>query len=150
MRKFLTMAAAILAAVSAFAQVQHTGNVELMEIDNGIATFHVEGIASKKSDTMLSAKETVFHRLFDNGVEGFNNDEKLVETITAKNKFYLEKFFDGKNAPMNRFVAGMQQVGNPSKNEFDLYKCSYTISIKYEVLSRDLVQNKLREKDIVE
>jgi len=150
MRKFLTMAAAILAAVSAFAQVQHTGNVELMEIDNGIATFHVEGIASKKSDTMLSAKETVFHRLFDNGVEGFNNDEKLVETITAKNKFYLEKFFDGKNAPMNRFVAGMQQVGNPSKNEFDLYKCSYTISIKYKVLSRDLVQNKLREKDIVE
>lgn len=144
------MAAAILAAVSAFAQVQHTGNVELMEIDNGIATFHVEGIASKKSDTMLSAKETVFHRLFDNGVEGFNNDEKLVETITAKNKFYLEKFFDGKNAPMNRFVAGMQQVGNPSKNEFDLYKCSYTISIKYKVLSRDLVQNKLREKDIVE
>ena len=51
---------------------------------------------------------------------------------------------------MNRFVAGMQQVGNPSKNEFDLYKCSYTISIKYKVLSRDLVQNKLREKDIVE
>lgn len=150
MRKFITMAAAIIAAVSTFAQVQHTGNVELMEIDNGIATFHVEGIASKKSDTMLSAKETVFHRLFENGVEGFNNDEKLVETITAKNKFYLEKFFDGKNAPMNRFVSGMQQVGNPSKNEFDMYKCSYTISIKYKVLSRDLVQNKLREKDVVE
>ena len=121
------MTAAILAAVSAFAQVQHTGNVELMEIDNGIATFHVEGIASKKNDTLLSAKETIFHRLFDNGVEGFNNDEKLVETITAKNKFYLEKFFDGKNAPMNRFVAGVQQVGNPSKNEFDLYKCLYKI-----------------------
>lgn len=150
MRRLLFMAAAILAAVSAFAQVQHTGNVELMEIDNGIATFHVEGIASKKNDTMLSAKETVFHRLFDYGVEGFNNDEKLVETITAKNKFYLEKFFDGKNAPMNRFVAGVQQVGNPSKNEFDMYKCSYTISIKYKALSRDLVQNKLREKDVVE
>lgn len=150
MRRLLFMAAAILTAVSAFAQVQHTGNVELMEIDNGIATFHVEGIASKKNDTMLSAKETVFHRLFDNGVEGFNNDEKLVETITAKNKFYLEKFFDGKNAPMNRFVAGVQQVGNPSKNEFDLYKCSYSVSIKYKALSRDLVQNKLREKDIVE
>ena len=96
MRKFLTMAAAILAAVSAFAQVQHTGNVELMEIDNGIATFHVEGIASKKSDTMLSAKETVFHRLFDNGVEGFNNDEKLVETITAKTNFTSKNSLMGK------------------------------------------------------
>lgn len=144
------MAATILVAVTAFAQVQHTGNVELMEIDNGIATFHVEGIASKKNDTMLSAKETVFHRLFDNGVEGFNNDEKLVETVTAQNKFYLEKFFEGKNAPMNRFVAGVQQVGNPVKNEFDMFTCSYTVSVKYKVLSRDLIQNKLRKKDIAE
>ena len=150
MRRLLFMTAAILAAVSAFSQVQHTGNVELMEIDNGIATFHVEGIASKKSDTMLSAKETVFHRLFDNGVEGFNNDEKLVETVTAQNKFYLEKFFEGKNAPMNRFVAGVQQVGNPVKNGSNMFICSYTVSIKYKVLSRDLVQNRLREKDITE
>lgn len=144
------MAAAILAAVSAFAQVQHTGNVELMEIDNGIATFHVEGIASKKSDTMLSAKETVFHRLFDNGVEGFNNDEKLVETVTAQNKFYLDKFFEGKNAPMNRFVTGVQQLGNPTKDESGMFRCGYTILVKYRILSNDLVQNRLREKPIAE
>lgn len=150
MRRLLFMAAAVLAAVSAFAQVQLTGNVELMEIDNGIATFHVEGIASKKSDTMLSAKETVFHRLFDNGVEGFNNDEKLVETVTAQNKFYLEKFFEGKNAPMNRFVAGVQQFGNPTKDESGMFRCGYTILVKYRILSNDLVQNRLREKPIAE
>lgn len=47
MRRLLLIAAAILAAVSALAQVQHTGSVELMEIDNGVATFQVQGIASK-------------------------------------------------------------------------------------------------------
>ena len=121
-----------------------------MEIDNGVATFQVQGIASKKSDTSISAKETVFHCLFDKGVEGFNNDEKIVETVTAKNKFYLEKFFEGKNAPMNRFVSGVQQAGNPSKNESGMFSCTYIISVKYKALSRDLVQNKLREKAIEE
>lgn len=144
------MVAAILVAATAFAQIQHTGSVELMEIDNGVATFQVEGIASKKNDVCLSAKETVFHRLFDKGVEGFNNDEKIVETVTAKNKFYLEKFFEGKNAPMNRFVSGVQQAGNPSKNESGMFSCTYIISVKYKALSRDLVQNKLREKAIEE
>ena len=73
-----------------------------------------------------------------------------METVTAQNKFYLEKFFEGKNAPMNRFVAGVQQVGNPVKNGSNMFICSYTVSIKYKVLSRDLVQNRLREKDITE
>lgn len=150
MRRLLLIAAAILAAVSALAQVQHTGSVELMEIDNSVATFQVQGIASKKSDTSISAKETVFHCLFDKGVEGFNNDEKIVETVTAKNKFYLEKFFEGKNAPMNRFVSGVQQTGTPTKDEAGMFTCSYTVSIKYKALSRDLVQNRLREKDITE
>lgn len=150
MKRLFLLAAAILVAATVLAQTQHTGNVELMEIDNGIATFQVEGMASKKNDVCLSAKETVFHRLFDKGVEGFNNDEKIVETVTAKNKFYLEKFFEGKNAPMNRFVYGVQQAGNPSKNESGMFSCTYIISVKYKALSRDLVQNKLREKAIEE
>ncbi len=150
MKRLFLLAAAILVAATVLAQTQHTGSVELMEIDDGIATFQVEGIASKKNDTCLSAKETVFHRLFDKGVEGFNNDEKIVETVTAKNKFYLEKFFEGKNAPMNRFVYGVQQTGSVSKNESGMFVCFYTVSIKYKALSRDLVQNKLREKAIEE
>lgn len=150
MKRLFLLVAAILAAVNVLAQVQHTGSVELMEIDNGVATFQVEGIASKKNDVCLSAKETVFHCLFEKGVEGFNNDEKIVETITAKNKFYLEKFFEGKNAPMNRFVSGVQQAGNISKNESGMFVCTYIVSVKFKALSRDLVQNKLREKPIEE
>lgn len=150
MKRLFLLTAAILAAATVLAQVQHTGSVELMEIDNGVATFQVEGIASKKNDVCLSAKETVFHCLFEKGVEGFNNDEKIVETITAKNKFYLEKFFEGKNAPMNRFVSGVQQAGNISKNESGMFVCTYIVSVKFKALSRDLVQNKLREKPIEE
>jgi len=150
MKRLFLLTAAILAAATVLAQVQHTGSVELMEIDNGVATFQVEGIASKKNDVCLSAKETVFHCLFEKGVEGFNNDEKIVETITAKNKFYLEKFFEGKNAPMNRFVSGVQQAGGISKKESGMFVCTYIVSIKYKALSRDLVQNKLREKPIEE
>lgn len=150
MRKLTATAIAFIVALSSFAQVQHTGAVEILEIDDNVATFQVEGIAAKKDATLLSAEETLFHRLFENGVEGFNNDEKLIETLNAKNKFYIEKFFDGKNAPMNRFISGVQQAGNPVKNSAGMFSCNYTIMIKYKALSRDLVQNHLRSTDIKE
>lgn len=148
MKRIVLFAAALIMTVSSFAQISHTGAVEILEIDESVATFIVDGIASKKDDTLLSAKETLFHRLFDFGVEGFNDDNKLIETVTPKNKFYLEKFFDGKNAPMNRFVAGVQQNGNPLKDDSGMYTCKYAISIKYKALSRDLVMNRLMAKGI--
>lgn len=146
----MALAIALMAVLPSSAQIMHTGSVEILEIDGTVATFQVEGIASKKDDTLISAKETLFKCLFDKGVEGFNDDEKLVETENSKNKFYIEKFFEGKNAPMNRFISGVQQMGKPVRNSSDMYSCIYTILIKYKALSRDLVQNHLRAKDISE
>lgn len=131
-------------------QILHSGTVELIEIDESTAAFQVEGIAGKKGELLISAKETLFHRLFKDGVEGFNDDEKLVESVTNKNSFYLQKFFEGKNAPMNRFISGIAQINTPLKDDIGQFHCIYTITVKYKALARDLELNQLRSGGIAE
>lgn len=144
MMKKLLVFVIVLAPVLLRAQVQHLGEVELLEFDGTLATIQADGIADKKNETATSAMCLVFEKLFYTGVEGLNNDEKIVtETITSKNKFYFDKFFDGKNAAMNRFVSGYELLGKVEKDESGRYKALYTIVVKYKSLLRDLELNKL-------
>ena len=134
-----------LASVYAQAQVSHIGEVELLELDDRTATFQAEGYASKKGDTGNAAKELIFEKLFYEGIDGINDGEKVINNITPKNKFYLDKFFQGKNASMNRFIAGEELLGSVTKKDGRFYGV-YTITIKYSLLIRDLEMNKLHEK----
>lgn len=125
------------------AQVRHVGTVELLEFDDNLATFQVECQASKKGDVQLAAREFVFEKLFYEGVEGVNDDEKLINNLNNRNKFFLEKFFEGKYAPMYRFIAGDTLLDQISKNSDGKFTGTYTIVVKYRLLVKELKLNRL-------
>ena len=129
---------------TAFAQVNHSGTVELLEFDGKTALFAVEGIAAKKGDVLQSAKETLFDRLLYTGVEGLNNDRKLVNKPREelKTKDYAVNFFK------KRMHAYLKQDPSGKNVQFEAlgqvtagsggYSCVYLIPIKYNILIRDL------------
>lgn len=122
------------------AQEKLTGQVELLEIDETTATFHAEGFASKKKEVIEVAKKTVFHKLFHEGVEGFNEDKKLVEN---ENKYWLETFFQGDKAPYHGFVKGAQLEGEVEELPTGEYHGFANVVVNYEALIRTLKINKL-------
>lgn len=145
-RNFITALAAValLSGATAFAQVNHSGKVELLEFDGKTALFAVEGIAAKKGDVLQSAKETLFDRLLYTGVEGLNNDRKLVNKPREelKTKDYAVNFFK------KRMHAYLKQDPSGKNVQFEAlgqvtagsggYSCVYLIPIKYNILIRDL------------
>ena len=74
------------------AQYKGVGEVELLELDETTATFKAEGLSEKKKDVLEAATKNLFYKLLYEGVEGFNDDQKLVE---QEKKFWLENFFKG-------------------------------------------------------
>lgn len=146
LRNFITALAAValLSGATAFAQVNHSGTVELLEFDGKTALFAVEGIAAKKGDVLQSAKETLFDRLLYTGVEGLNNDRKLVNKPREelKTKDYAVNFFK------KRMHAYLKQDPSGKNVQFEAlgqvtagsggYSCVYLIPIKYNILIRDL------------
>ncbi|MBO4263183.1 MAG: hypothetical protein J5871_00705 [Bacteroidales bacterium] len=134
---------AVLAIVLSFftlsAQQNRTGSVELTEVESGgdILTFLVEGIAGKKSDVIISAKETLFARLLYQGVEGVNDGKKLVE---YENKYWLTQFFSGKNAPYNAYINKIEQDG-PVQKAGTEYTGRYLIILHYKALLKCLKTN---------
>lgn len=145
-RNFITALAAValLSGATAFAQVNHSGTVELLEFDGKTALFAVEGIAAKKGDVLQSAKETLFDRLLYTGVEGLNNDRKMVNKPREelKTKDYAVNFFK------KRMHAYLKQDPSGKNVQFEAlgqvtagsggYSCVYLIPIKYNILIRDL------------
>ena len=128
----------------ASAQVQRTGNVELIDMSEDFSqlTFTVEGIASRKADVDDSAMQTLFYRLFYEGVEGVNDGEKLIQ---HDKKYWEEKFFVGKNnAPYHRFIRGIEQEGATVK-EGDDFKGTFNIEIKYKALLKEMMLNGVRD-----
>lgn len=145
MMKKLLVIVCVLAPFLLRAQVRHLGEVELLEFDGTYATIQAEGIADKKNETATAAMCLVFEKLFYTGVDGLNNGEIIVTVaLTAQNKYYFDKFFEGKNAAMNRFVSGSELLGKVEKDESGGYKALYTIVVKYKALLEDLELNKLR------
>lgn len=122
------------------AQEKLTGQVELLEIDETTATFRSEGFSDKKKDVIEVAKKTVFHKLFDEGVEGFNDDKKLIE---KENKYWLETFFQGDKAPYHGFVKGAQLEGEVEELPTGEYHGFANVVVNYEALIRTLKINKL-------
>ncbi len=126
--------------ISLRAQEKLTGLVELLEIDETTATFRSEGFSDKKKDVIETAKKTVFHKLFHEGVEGFNEDKKLIEN---DNKFWLENFFEGEKAPYHGFVKGAQLEGEVEELPTGEFHGFANIIVNYEALIRTLKINKL-------
>lgn len=122
------------------AQETLTGQVELLEIDETTATFRSEGFSGKKKGVIDAAKKTVFYKLFYEGVEGFNEDKKLIEN---ENLYWQENFFKGDRAPYNAFVKGAQPEGEVNELPTGEFHGFANIIINYEALIRTLKINKL-------
>lgn len=140
-RLFLLLTLIIGGAIfSLKAQEKLTGQVELLEIDETTATFRSEGFSGKKKEVIEVAKKTVFHKLFHEGVEGFNEDRKLIEN---DNKFWLENFFKGEKAPYHGFVKGAQLEGEVEELPTGEFHGFANIVINHEALIRTMKINKL-------
>lgn len=126
--------------ISLKAQERLTGQVDLLEIDETTATFRSEGFSDKKKDVIEIAKMTVFNKLFHEGVEGFNEDKKLIEN---ENKYWLENFFKGEKAPYHGFVKGAQLEGEVEQLPTGEYHGFANVVINYEALIRTMKINKL-------
>ncbi len=127
-----------------FSQVNHTGNVELIDMsdDSSILTFSVEGVAARKGDVEKAAKETLFYKLLYEGVEGVNEGEKLIQ---HEKKYWLDNFFEGKNnVPYNRYIKGIEQEGAVVKEGND-YKGTYNIVLNMKGLIKELKLNGIRD-----
>lgn len=122
------------------AQEKLTGQVELLEIDETTATFRSEGFSAKKKDMIETAKKTVFYKLFYEGVEGFNEDKKLIEN---ENLYWEENFFKGDRAPYHAFVKGAQLGGEVEQLPTGEYHGFANVVINYEALIRTMKINKL-------
>lgn len=142
---FITLvAAAFLSGATAFAQVNRGGTVELLEFDGKTALFAVEGLAAKKGDVLQSAKETLFDRLLYTGVEGLNDDRKLIgkSREELRTKDYAVNFFKKRMHAYLKMDAGGKQtllelLGSITQQGAD-FSGVYLIPIKYNVLIRDL------------
>lgn len=142
---FITLvAAAFLSGATAFAQVNRGGTVELLEFDGKTALFAVEGLAAKKGDVLQSAKETLFDRLLYTGVEGLNDDRKLISKSREelRTKDYAVNFFKKRMHAYLKMDAGGKQtllelLGSITQQGAD-FSGVYLIPIKYNVLIRDL------------
>ncbi len=136
---FLTLVIGI--AFNMGAQVKSVGEVELLEIDETTATFRAEGLSDKKKDVIDAATRNLFYKLLYEGVEGFNDDQKLVE---QEKKFWLENFFKGGDkAPYNGFVKGVQLEGPVTELPSKEYRGFVNIVVNYESLIRTLKINHL-------
>ncbi len=122
------------------AQDKPAGTVELIELDSSIATFHVECFAHKKKDIIESAQITTLYKLLYEGVEGFNEDRKLIEN---ENKYWLESFFKGKNAPYIGYVKGTRLEGEVEELPTGQYRGFAIVSVNYDSLIRTLKINKI-------
>lgn len=138
------VAAAFLSGATAFAQVNRGGTVELLEFDGKTALFAVEGLAAKKGDVLQSAKETLFDRLLYTGVEGLNDDRKLIgkSREELRTKDYAVNFFKKRMHAYLKMDAGGKQtllelLGSITQQGAD-FSGVYLIPIKYNVLIRDL------------
>jgi hypothetical protein len=130
---FIHSAVLVFSAVTLSAQVNHSGSVELLDAseDNTQVLFQVDGIAAKKGDVALSARETVFYKLFYEGVEGVNDDAPMV---TKSKNYYVENFFAKRNPAMNRFVVLEELKGAVNRNVDGQYIGTYELTINLKAL----------------
>lgn len=136
--------------VSAQSYLQYKGEVEIIDVDEDGSKIRLQvEFTSVDAGTQHLARlagQTALCELFFNGVEGVNNDEKL---IRRDNIQFFEKFFrfDGKSSPHIRFIEGVQQVGKPKKTENKEFQVVYHVEVKYKALVNEMKLHKLSEAD---
>lgn len=134
----------VVTGLAAHAQVEHGGEVTLLEFDGKTALFAAEGISAKKGDILRSAEETIFDRLMYSGVEGVNDGRPLVGKTREelKTKDYAVNFFKKRmHAYLKQDASGKNVLSEPLGQAVTVpggYSCVYLIPIKYNVLIRDL------------
>jgi hypothetical protein len=134
----------VVTGFAAHAQVEHGGEVTLLEFDGKTALFAAEGISAKKGDILRSAEETIFDRLMYSGVEGINDGRPLVGKTREelKTKDYAVNFFKKRmHAYLKQDASGKNVLSEPLGQAVTVpggYSCVYLIPIKYNVLIRDL------------
>ena len=98
-------------------------------------------MSEKKKDVLEASTKKLFYKLLYEGVEGFNDDQKLVE---QEKKFWLENFFKGGDrAPYNGFVKGVQLDGTIETLPTKEYRGFANVVVNYESLIRTLKINHL-------
>lgn len=134
----------VVTGLAAHAQVEHGGEVTLLEFDGKTALFAAEGISAKKGDILRSAEETIFDRLMYSGVDGINDGRPLVGKTREelKTKDYAVNFFKKRmHAYLKQDASGKNVLSEPLGQAVTVpggYSCVYLIPIKYNVLIRDL------------
>lgn len=146
----LLMATLFANYVSAQTFLQYRGDVEIIDMDEDGSTIRLQVVfKSDKANAPHLAKlagQTALCELFFNGVEGVNNNEKLIQ---RDNNQFFERFFqfDGKSSPHLRFIKGVQQAGEPKKTENKEFQMVYHVEVKYKALVNEMKLHKLSEAD---
>lgn len=134
--------------INAQSYLQYTGDVEIIDMDEDGSSVRFKVVAStdknNESHLKMVAERTVLCELLFTGIEGVNNNEKLVQ---RENIEFFENFFDGKRNryPYLRFVKGIQQAGTPKKMKNNEYQFVYYVEIKYKALVNEMKLHKLSD-----
>ena len=145
MKRWLSILAFLsLGVLAASAQVERSGDVQLLEFDGKTALFAVQGMADKKADVLRSAEETIFDTLFYTGVDGINEGRPLMNKRREQllTKDYAVNFFKKRmHAYLKTDSSGkavLAELLGSSISTGAGYSGVYLIPIKYNVLVRDL------------
>ena len=140
----------LFAGIRVNAQVSELiGDVEVIELGaDSTFVFQVtfNHSSSKANDLKTVAEKTVLYTLMFNGVEGVNNDEKLVY---RENRKYFENFFNTKDkySPHQRFIALSEMEGKAQKQDNSEFQATFTVSVRYKALRREIHLQKLHIPD---
>ena len=140
----------VFAGLSVNAQITpFRGDVEVIELSpDSTFVFQVTCSSLKKDELKTLAEKTVLYALLFDGVEGVNDDEKLVH---RENRKYFENFFYTKDklSPHQRFILGTQLEGKPAKQDNEEFKATFSVSVKYKALCREMRLQKLTDPNAV-
>jgi hypothetical protein len=103
------------------------------------ATFTSVGIAKRSKDVEENAVMSLFYTLFYDGVDGVNGGRPL---ITTDNPDYVNTFLASRY-PF--FVKNVVETEKPEKNVNKIFQGTYTITIVYGNLIKDMERNKVHK-----
>lgn len=103
------------------------------------ATFTSVGIAKRSKDVEENAVMSLFYTLFYDGVDGVNGGRPL---ITTDNPDYVNTFLTSRY-PF--FVKNVVETEKPEKNVNKIFQGTYTITIVYGNLIKDMERNKVHK-----
>lgn len=117
------------------ASAQEDCSIYVIESDSKLTLFAVDISSAKKDGLSAMAMESLFRTLLDEGVKGFREGQKLMETQNPK---WSANFLKEKNPPYMGYVKGYQTEGEPVKNTAGQYEATVLIRVNTEFLIRQL------------